>query len=310
MYEELTKDKRNTWAKGVENRQFKYDSKLLDPYYAAQVATKRGHKAFVGDINNDNVDDVVIVNKARKIKAFNGHIPKKSKQEQMMRYYKEGGVKMGEDGEAKFGDKLDFKKWIEMTVANMDAAGTRAKINKELNKQGFASYKVKQKTFLETLKAQIKPFYEQSINEFSNHIQVPLGDINKIMPYNKFVSIYIRTILNSLYNINPATPANSFEGKIINKTLKRKWDDVNSGLNDLSKLIFTAFGDIITQSQTFKPSIELIYNGLINNAPAEQIQTVLSQNLGSVMGNRFENLINMATYAANIVMGEMQNETA
>ena len=308
MYEELTQDKRNTWAKGVENRQFKYDSKLLDPYYAAQVATKRGHKAFVGDINNDNVDDVVIVNKAKKIKAFNGHIPKKSKQEQLMRYYKEGGVKMGEDGEAKFGDKLDFKKWLEMTVANMDAAGTRAKINKELNKQGFASYKVKQKTFLETLKAQLKPFYDNTMNEFSNHIQVPLSDINKVMTYNKFASIYIRTILNGLYNINASTPANSFEGKIINKTLKRKWD-ANSGLADLSKLLMTAFGDIVTQSGTFPNSIELIYRGLMAGAPNEEIQNVLSQNLVSAIGNRFDNLISMATGAANIVMSEMNNDS-
>ena len=125
---------------------------LLYSDYAAQQAVKKGNKAFVGDVNNDGVDDVVIVNKNKKIKAYNAHVPKKSKQQQYMEYYKAGGVRQGEDGEAVFGDKRDFKAWIAMTAQNLDANGTKSKINKELAKQGFSGYKVKEKHSLKVLK--------------------------------------------------------------------------------------------------------------------------------------------------------------
>ena len=309
MFEEIAKDKRNTWAKGIGNKQFKYNSKLLDPQYAAQKAVKNGHKAYVGDVNKDGVDDVMIINKSGKIKAFNAHIPKKSKQQQYMEYYKAGGVK-NENGKAVFGDKKDFKAWIAMTVANMDANGTRAKINKELNKQGFASYKVKQKTFMETIKSQAKTFYETAINEFSNMIKLPVSEINKVMNYNKFISIYLRTILNSLFNINPATPSDSNEAKIINKVLKRKWSE-ESGLTNLQTTLNTAIGDITTKNDRLclKGSIGLMYEGLLNGMPIEEMQHRISENIYKIFGpDYFNPIVNMCTHAANIVFSEMNQQ--
>ena len=308
MFEELTSNKKNKWAKSIQNKQFKYDSKLLDPEYAAQYAVKKGNKAFVGDVNADGVDDVLIASKGKKIKAYNGHVPKKSKQEQYMRYYKDGGVKVGSDGEAVFGDKKDFKAWLAMTAQNLDANGTKSKINKELAKQGFSGYKVKEKTFIESIKAQIKPFYDNNIGLVANRIGKTVSDINKVMNYTKFVSIYIRTILNSLFNINPATPSDSMEARIINKALKKKWLP-ETGFSDIANQVNLVFGDITTTN--LNNSILLILEGIVHGAPTEQIQTVLANKLVETFGNKFENISRMCSAATNEIVNESRmNPTA
>ena len=295
-YEQLSGNKKNAWTKHMLNKDYKYDPKMMDPRYAAMKGAKRGLKAYFGDVNGDGVEDVALIDENGKIKSFNGFQPVQSKRRQLVKYYAQvGPEKLTAKGSPIYYPKATFDQWMEQTANYEKANGNLTKLNRELGNKGYEGYKLKEKTLTERVRTAMKPVYMNLINLISQQNNINLGIVRKIMPYNIFIPIYTRVVLNTLFNAEAEARSDSQIGQWISKTLKRKWTE-NPQFAELKQLVFNVFQQL-SNHQIFVQIGNVIWVGCNKGLDSVSIQVQIMNQFAHTIANMFTGVCNLARAA-------------
>lgn len=260
-YEELVdKNKKNAWTKHMLSKDYAYDPKMMDPKYLAMTGAKRGLKAYFGDVNDDGVADVALVDEKGKIKNFNGFSQKQSKRRQLINYYDQVGPEHIKNGRPVYHNQKEFKDWIQRTAEYELQRGNLRKLNTELGHKGYAGYKLKEKTVSEQIRTSVKPSYQNLIMQIAQANGFNPIIVKRTMPYNLFIAIYIRVVLNSLFGANPESRSDDEQGQMIAKTLKKKWNGTQ--FEPLKQSVINVFEQL--DQNGFYEIGNAIWNGFIN----------------------------------------------
>lgn len=222
-YEQIKSNKKNQWHESLKNRDMKYDSRYMDPKFLAYQAAKKGLKPLYGDFDNDGVPDSAMVDENYKLKTFNGYTAKPSRRHQYATFY--NNVPPKELNDAGYPVYEDFDEFYDMYVQELDNKKMREELNKNLAKSGFATYKVKEKTFNEIIGQQIRDEYKSNIGGYCKTLGVTQEYFKKIMPMNTLVSLYIRSMLNALFGADYNATTDSEQGRWITKTINKKYPE-------------------------------------------------------------------------------------
>lgn len=222
-YEQIKSNKKNQWHESVKTKDMKYDSRYMDPKFLAYQGAKKGLKPLYGDFDNDGVPDSALVDENYKLKSFNGYTTKPSKRHQYAAFY--NTVPPKELNDAGYPVYEEFDEFYDMYVQELDNKKMREELNKNLAKSGFATYKVKEKTFNEIIGQQIRDEYKSNIGGYCKTLGVTQEYFKKIMPMNTLVSLYIRSMLNSLFGADYNATTDSEQGRWITKTINKKYPE-------------------------------------------------------------------------------------
>ena len=293
-YEELANNKKNAWTKHMLSKDYDYDPKMMDSRYAAMVGAKRGLKAYFGDVNDDGVPDVALVDENGKIKNFNGFAPKQSKRRQLVNYYNQvGPIGLTKTGAPIYGPKSNFNDWVQQVAQHETQQGNLKKLNTELGHKGYAGYKLKEKTVSEFIRAAVKPAFQNLQNQISKSYNLNPTIVKRAMPYNIFISIYIRVILNSLFNADPRSRSDDEQGQWIAKTLKKKWNGTPfEGLKDSVINVFSQLNNT-----EFMNIGNTIWQGFSNGVDSLSIQVNTIKQFGNSIVNAFSKTANLCRQA-------------
>ena len=295
-YEQLAGNKKNAWTKHMLNKDYKYDPKMMDPRYAAMKGAKRGLKAYFGDVNNDGVADVALVDENGKIKCFNGFTPKQSKRRQLVNYYSQvGPEKLTPKGSPIYPGKANFDAWVQQTATYEKNNGNLTKLNRELGNKGYEGYKLKEKTVTERIRTDMKPVYVNLINLIAQQNRINVAIVKKIMPYNLFIPIYTRVVLNTLFNGEPDARSDSETGKWIAKTLKRKWSE-SPQFAELKQLVYNVFRQL-SNHQIFVQIGNQIWVGFNQGLDSIAIQVNIMNQFAHQIADMFTGVCNIARAA-------------
>lgn len=294
FYEELANNKKNAWTKHMLSKDYSYDPKMMDPSYAAMKGAKRGLKAYFGDVNDDGVPDVALVDENGKIKNFNGFSQKQSKRRQLIKYYEQVGASgVTKTGAPIYGGQSSFNDWMQQVAQNEAQKGNLKKLNTELGHKGYAGYKLKEKTVTEQIRTAVKPAYQRLLMQIaqSNNLNPTL--VKRAMPYNLFIPIYTRVVLNTLFGANPQSRSDDEQGQWIAKTLKKKW--TNSPFEQLKPAIIDVFSKL--DQKGFLEIGNSIWAGFNNGANSVQIQVAVINQFGNTILSAFGNVSNLCKQA-------------
>lgn len=244
-YEQIKSNKKNQWHESVKTNDMKYDSRYMDPKFLAYQAAKKGLKPLYGDFDNDGVPDSAMVDENYKLKSFNGYTTKPSKRHQYAEFYKK--VPPKELNDAGYPVYEDFNEFYDTYVQELDNKKMREELNKNLAKSGFATYKVKEKTFNEIIGQQIRDEYKLYIGEYCKTLGITQEYFKKIMPMNTLVSLYIRSMLNALFGADYNATTDSEQGRWITKTINKKYPEGHEFYGFKQNLIqaFTSINEYI-----------------------------------------------------------------
>lgn len=293
-YEELSGNKKNAWTKHMLSKDYDYDPKMMDPKYAAMVGAKRGLKAYFGDVNDDGVADVALVDEKGKIKNFNGFSQKQSKRRQLINYYNQvGPVGLTKSGAPVYGPKSNFNDWVQAVAEHETQQGNLKKLNTELGHKGYVGYKLKEKTVSEQIRTAVKPTYQNLLIQIAQANNLNPTIVKRAMPYNLFISIYIRVVLNSLFNASPESRSDDEQGQWIAKTLKKKWN--NTPFETLKQSVFNVFASL--NNQGFNDIGAAIWQGFSNGLDSVSIQSNVIKQFGNNIVSSFTNVANLCRQA-------------
>lgn len=296
-YEQLATNKKNAWTKHMLSKDYDYDPKMMDSRYAAMIGAKRGLKAYFGDVNDDGVPDVALVDEKGKIKNFNGFSQKQSKRRQLVNYYNQvGPIGLTKTGAPVYGPKSNFNNWVQDVAKHESQQGNLKKLNTELGHKGYVGYKLKEKTVSEIIRTAVKPAFQNLQNQISQQFNLNPTIVKRAMPYNIFISIYIRVVLNSLFNAQPQSRSDDEAGQWIAKTLKKKWNGTQfEQLNRLKDSVIGVFNQLNRNGFT---DIGLaIWNGFSNGLDSLSIQVNTINQFGNNIVNSFSNIANLCRQA-------------
>ena len=180
------------WSKRVS-----YDPKLENPNYAAYYANKIGGKAYRGDFNDDDVDDIIIATKTGKIKTVNGHTIHKSNRGIDLQYY-------GSDAYAKAPHKtksgrLDVlsKDGKKAWITSLDDA-TKNEANKTLKAAGMNTFVVKKIKATKAINENAKIVYDTVIKQLESAYPNLKGKLRSKLSSATFASRINNAILLAL----------------------------------------------------------------------------------------------------------------
>lgn len=293
-YEELSGNKKNAWTKHMLSKDYDYDPKMMDPKYAAMVGAKRGLKAYFGDVNDDGVPDVALVDEKGKIKNFNGFSQKQSKRRQLVNYYNQvGPIGLTKTGAPVYGPKSNFNDWVQAVAQHETQQGNLKKLNTELGHKGYAGYKLKEKTVSEFIRAAVKPAFQNLLMQIAQANNLNPTIVKRAMPYNIFISIYIRVVLNSLFNVSAQSRSDDEAGQWIAKTLKKKWN--NTPFEQLKDAVINVFSQL--NNTEFMNIGNAIWQGFSKGLDSLSIQVNTINQYGNAIANAFSNVANLCRQA-------------
>lgn len=293
-YEELAGNKKNAWTKHMLSKDYSYDPKMMDPKYAAMKGAKRGLKAYFGDVNDDGVADVALVDENGKIKNFNGFSQKQSKRRQLINYYNQvGPIGLTKTGAPIYAGQNNFNDWVQQVAQYETQQGNLKKLNTDLGHKGYAGYKLKEKTVSEQVRAAVKPSYQNLLMQIAQSNNLNPTIVKRAMPYNLFISIYIRVVLNSLFNADPRSRSDDEQGQWIAKTLKKKW--TGTQFEQLKSSVINVFAQL--NNQGFVDIGKAIWNGFSNGNDSITIQVNVINQFGNNIVNSFSNVAGLCRQA-------------
>ena len=222
-YQKIKSNKKNQWHESVRTKDMKYDSRYMDPKFLAYQGAKKGLKPLYGDFDNDGVPDSALVDENYKLKSFNGYSVKPSKRHQYATFY--NTVPPKELNDTGYPVYEEFDEFYENFVQELDNKKMREELNKNLAKSGFATYKVKEKTFNEIIGQQIRDEYKSNIGGYCKALGVTQEYFKKIMPMNTLVSLYVRALLNVFFGVDYNATTDSEQGRWITKTINKKYPE-------------------------------------------------------------------------------------
>ena len=287
-YEQIKANKKNQWHESVKNKDMKYDSRYLDPKFLAYQGAKKGLKPLYGDFDNDGVPDSALVDENYKLKSFNGYVTKPSKRHQYATFY--NTVPPKELNDAGYPVYEEFDEFYDSYVQELDNKKMREELNKNLAKSGFATYKVKEKTFNEIIGQQIRDEYKSNIGGYCKTLGVTQEYFKKIMPMNTLVSLYIRSMLNALFGADYNATTDSEQGRWITKTINKKYPEGHefygfkqdliqafTNINGyIGKDIIMEIFEIFAQGGSNDHVLGIMYNKLNEIIPTDQLLSNVS----------------------------------
>ena len=293
-YEELANNKKNAWTKHMLSKDYSYDPKMMDPRYAAMKGAKRGLKAYFGDVNDDGVPDVALVDENGKIKNFNGFSQKQSKRRQLINYYSQVGPQgLTPKGSPIYGNQSSFNNWVQEVAQFETNRGNLKKLNTELGHKGYAGYKLKEKTVTEQIRTAVKPSYQKLLLQIAQTNKLNPILVKRAMPYNLFIPIYIRVVLNTLFGANPQSRSDDEQGQWIAKTIKKKWNGTQ--FEQLKPAIIDVFSKL--DQNGFMEIGNAIWNGFNNGIENIAIQAGVINQFGNTILSTFGNVSSMCKQA-------------
>lgn len=200
--------KRNSeykWINSVKDRDLHYNPDLLIYKNAKKLAKSKKGRAYYGDINNDDVPDVSVFDKHGKLIAFNGYQPKKSRHKMNMDYL------VANPNVTKL-KKKDVDLFTQDFISKQDPESLK-KLNKELKKKGFKTYKVVEKRV--TLDQMLSEIVRVMYKSISN-------DDKTVIPFPTYKSLVIRPFLNIIFQANPSTLSSEPIGLRITNIVNKK----------------------------------------------------------------------------------------
>lgn len=299
-YQKIKSNKKNQWHESVKNKDMKYDSRYMDPKFLAYQAAKKGLKPLYGDFDNDGVPDSAMVDENYKLKTFNGYTAKPSRRHQYATFY--NNVPPKELNDAGYPVYEDFDEFYDNFVQELDNKKMREELNKNLAKSGFATYKVKEKTFNEIIGQQIRDEYKSNIGGYCKTLGVTQEYFKKIMPMNTLVSLYIRSMLNALFGADYNATTDSEQGRWITKTINKKYPEGHEFYGFKQNLIqaFTNINEyigrdiimeifkIFSQGGSNDHVLGIIYNKLNEVIPQDQLLSNVSVACKSALTTRLK----------------------
>lgn len=198
----LKDNKNNAWVDVFDTaKDFSYNSKMMDPQYAAWIGVKRGTNVYQGKYNNDEYDDVIEVDDDGYIRTYNGYTAHPSKQGLYHDYYKEVPA-VGKDGKPYY--TISFKDWEaekNREHAKKKRAG-RALANQVLHANKMAGFKAKEQSINEQIKDYVKDkgIYTRMIEFVSQQEGVPLNLLKKSLTSTVFISQIVRAAISVYFN--------------------------------------------------------------------------------------------------------------
>ena len=213
-------------AEPIMNTTYDYSAKYEHPDYAAAYAKKIGGKAYMADINDDKIEDIIITNKNGRIKYVNGHTIKPSSRGKDLKYYKSEQYekapfqytnKNGRVVKDLYGQhpRAEFNKTL--------TAQDKKDANKLLRSAGFATYQVKEKTLNKILKESAETLYKNVINAIQNkHKDVSKTDLNRRLTMARFETLIVNAILLKMYKAD-FSKSKSYLDQLV-ADLKKVWD--------------------------------------------------------------------------------------
>lgn len=200
--------KRNSeykWINSVKDRDLHYNPDLLIYKNAKKLAKSKKGRAYYGDINDDDVPDVSVFDKHGKLIAFNGYQPKKSRHKMNMDYL------TANPNVTKL-KKKDVDLFTQDFISKQDPESLK-KLNKELKKKGFKTYKVVEK----------RVTLDQMLSEIVRAMYKPISNDDKtVIPFPTYKSLVIRPFLNIIFQADPSTLSSEPIGLRITNIVNKK----------------------------------------------------------------------------------------
>ena len=280
VFEQIKHNKDNSWANAVRKNDYKYDSRYLDKEFLAYQAARKGLIPYYGDFDNDGVPDSALVDQKMGLKQFNGYSQKPSKRPQYTNFYENNPPQTFSDNG--FPEYDDFDEYIERYADDLEAKKTREAINKDLKKKGFAEYKVKEKTFNEIVSDAIRTEYKNNFNNYANDLGVTPAYLKRLVPVNTLVSLYVRSLLNSLFGVDPTATSDSNHGRWITKTINKKYPSTHQFAGFKQNLL-NAFDTIngVIGRELIKTICNLINKGYNNTEVLYNIVQLIQNQINS-----------------------------
>lgn len=301
VYEQIEGNKKNKWAEVVRKQDYKYDSRYLDKDYLAYMGAKKGLIPYYGDFDGDGVPDSALVDKNMKLKQFNGYSQKRSKRPQYINFYEHNKPTGFSDNG--FPLYADFDEYIDQYTDEIESKKIRENINKDLARNGFATYKVKEKTFNEIVSAAVRNEYKNKLNNYCQQLNVTPAYFKRILPLNTLTSLYIRSLLNALFNADPSATTDSDQGRWITKTINKKYPDNHQFAGFKQNLIvsFNQINNIIGQNLILT-IFNLINKGYDN---AQVLYNLVNLIKGEISNNQtLQNIANICRAAIQLRIKE------
>lgn len=240
----LDKDS-NQWAYEVADKDIKYNVKMSDPKYATMKAKRDGNEAYVIDINDDKVMDVIIIDKDGEIISANGYSLKNSEQSLRNAYF--ASVKGSPN-------KNDVK--YDKTYAKFKKEDKTVK--KEMKPK-------KEKTLQANIKSDFKKIYDSILKELTPEEAMKF---KKEYPFIVLSNKIVRSILNPIFDLSTIIDTKVPEYKKMNKIIKEE-TKVKQSLNNIKKFILRDNSDTLKQ--------ELINNIKSNQFNSKTLDKIISE---------------------------------